>query len=282
MAPPKFGDLNKQVTDLFNKGYYFNTFKLDVKTRTANGVNFNVVGEHNTETARTVGSLETKYVVPEYGLTFLEKWNTDNLLKCEITADDQLAQGFKITFDGSLIPTTGKKTADLRTSYVHDKAHVETNIGFDAAGPILNGAIVLGHQGWLAGYQYVYSTAKGALTKNNFGVGYKAKDFTLFANLNDGNEVGGSVYQRLNNRLETGVQLAWSAGTNQTRFALASKYQLDSQTAIGVKVNNICQVGVSFQQLLRPGAKLTLSALFEARNLNAGGHKVGLGLELEG
>ncbi len=85
----------------------FNAFKLDVKTRTANGVNFNVVGEHNTETARTTGSLETKYVVPEYGLTFLEKWNTDNLLKCEITADDQLAKGFKVVFDASLIPNTG-------------------------------------------------------------------------------------------------------------------------------------------------------------------------------
>jgi len=70
---------------------------------------------------------------------------------------------------------------------------------------------------------------------------------------NDGNEVGGSVYQRLNNQLETGVQLAWTSGSNQTRFALASKYQLDSQTAIGVKVNNICQLGLSFQQLLRPG-----------------------------
>jgi len=85
----------------------FNVFKLDVKTHTANGVNFNVVGEHNTETTRTLGSLETKYVVREYGLTFLEKWNTDNLLKCEITADDQLAQGFKIIFDGSLVPHTG-------------------------------------------------------------------------------------------------------------------------------------------------------------------------------
>ncbi|CAF1148605.1 unnamed protein product [Rotaria sordida] len=281
MAPPKYGDLNKQVSDLFNKGFFFNLFKLDVKTRTSNGINFNVIGEQNTETARTFGSLETKYVVPKYGLTFLEKWNTDNLLKCEITADDQLAQGFKVVFDASLVPHTGKKTAELRTTYIHDKAQIETNIGSDAAGPILNGAIVLGYQGWSAGYQYVYSTAKAGLTKSNFAVGYKAKDFTLFANLNDGNEVGSSVYHRINDRLETGVQLAWTTGTNQTRFALASKYQLDSQTAIGAKVNNMCQVGLSFQQILRPGFKLTLSALFEARNLNAGGHKVGLGLELE-
>jgi hypothetical protein len=116
MAPPKFSDLNKQVSDIFNKGYFFNVFKLDVKTRTANGVNFNVVGEHNTETTRTLGSLETKYVVREYGLTFLEKWNTDNLLKFEITADDQLAQGFKIIFDGSLVPHTGKKNSG--SSYI--------------------------------------------------------------------------------------------------------------------------------------------------------------------
>ena len=123
MAPPKYADLTKQVADLFNKGYckfdeffcladrclfsVFNQFKLDIKTRTANKINFNVVGEHNTETARTLGSLESKHVVPEYGLTFLEKWNTDNLVKVEVTVDDQLAQGFKLVFDGSLVPNTG-------------------------------------------------------------------------------------------------------------------------------------------------------------------------------
>lgn len=281
MAPPKYADLSKQSSDLFSKGYFFNIFKLDFKSRTANGINFNVVGEHNTEANRTVGSFEAKYVVPKYGVTFLEKWTTDNLIKCEITADDQLAQGFKVVFDASLLLNTGKKTADLRTTYVHDRAQIETNVAFDAAGPIINGSAVVGYQGWLAGYQYVYSTVRAALTKNNFAVGYKAKDFTIFANLNDGTEVGGTVYQRLNNRLETGVQLAWTTGSNQTRFALASKYQLDPQTAIGVKVNNLCQVCVSLQQYFRPGAKLTLSGLFEARNLNAGNHKVGLGLEIE-
>lgn len=76
-----------------------------------------------------------------------------------------------------------KKTADLRTTYVHDKAQIETNIGFDAAKPTLNGSVVFGHQGWLLGYQYVYSTEKAALTRNNFSLGYKAKDLTLVGNL---------------------------------------------------------------------------------------------------
>ncbi|CAF1484981.1 unnamed protein product, partial [Didymodactylos carnosus] len=174
-----------------------------------------------------------------------------------------------------------KKTAALRSAFQADKAHVETNVDFDTDGPILNGSFVLGHMGWLAGYQYVYNTARAALTKNNFAVGYKADDFTLYANMNDGNEVGGSVYQRINDRLETGLQLAWTSTSNQPRFALASKYQLDTQTVVAAKINNICQVGLSFQQILRPGVKLTLSALFEAKNLNAGGHKVGLGLDID-
>jgi voltage-dependent anion channel protein 2 len=76
-----------------------------------------------------------------------------------------------------------KKTAELRTAYTHDKAHIETNVAFDNAGPILNGTLVLGHQGWLAGYQYVFNTARSLLTKNNFAVGFRAKDFTLYANM---------------------------------------------------------------------------------------------------
>lgn len=36
------------------------------------------------------GSLETKYRWTEYGLTFTEKWNTDNTLGTEITVEDQV------------------------------------------------------------------------------------------------------------------------------------------------------------------------------------------------
>lgn len=42
------------------------------------------------DTAKVAGSLETKYKWVDYGLTFTEKWNTDNVLGTEITIEDQV------------------------------------------------------------------------------------------------------------------------------------------------------------------------------------------------
>lgn len=51
---------------------------------------------------------------------------------------------------------------------------------------------------------------------------------------NDGTEFGGSVYQKVNSQLETAVTLAWTAGSNNTRFGIAAKYQLDSDASLSV------------------------------------------------
>uniref|UniRef100_A0A671MTR0 Non-selective voltage-gated ion channel VDAC3 n=1 Tax=Sinocyclocheilus anshuiensis TaxID=1608454 RepID=A0A671MTR0_9TELE len=98
---------------------------------------------------------------------------------------------------------------------------------------------------------------------------------------NDGTEFGGSIYQKVNGQLETAVNLAWTAGSNNTRFGIAVKYQLDKDSSISAKVNNASLVGVGYTQSLRPGVKLTLSALIDTKNFNAGGHKVGMCFELE-
>jgi len=58
----------------------------------------------------------------------------------------------------------------------------------------------------------------------------------LLQNRNDGTEFGGSIYQKVNNKVETSVNLAWTAGSNNTRFGIAAKYQLDEKTSIGVRM----------------------------------------------
>lgn len=53
------------------------------------------------------GSLSSKYSVKDYGLTFTEKWNTDNTLATDITIADKIAQGLKLTLEGTFAPQTG-------------------------------------------------------------------------------------------------------------------------------------------------------------------------------
>jgi len=81
--------------------------------------------------------------------------------------------------------------------------------------------------GWLFGYALAFDSSKSKLTKNQFGVGYSAKDFVLHTSVVDGNNFGGSVYQRISPRLETGVNLGWTASSNATGFGIGCKYVLD-------------------------------------------------------
>lgn len=281
MAPPQYADLGKTARDLFNKGYNYGTVKLDVKTRTQNEIDFNFTGEHNTDIQKSLGTLEAKYKSPAHGLTFTEKWNTDNILKCEISVEDKILQGLKVTLDSSFAPASGKKSGVLKTTYRHDKFLLNTDVDLDVNGPQIHNALVFGHMGWLLGLQTTFDTTKSQLTRNNFAIGYQANDFTLHTNVNDGTEVGGSIYQRINDQLQMGVSLSWSSVNNSTRFALAAKHQLDKYASIQTKVNNLSQIGVSYNQQLRDGVKLILSALVDGKNINGGGHKLGLGLEID-
>uniref|UniRef100_A0A3B4VD19 Non-selective voltage-gated ion channel VDAC1 n=3 Tax=Seriola TaxID=8160 RepID=A0A3B4VD19_SERDU len=280
-VPPTYVDLGKSARDVFTKGYGFGLIKLDLKTKSENGLEFTSTGSANTETSKVAGSLETKYKWSEHGLTFTEKWNTDNTLGTEITLEDQLAKGLKLTFDSSFSPNTGKKSGKIKTGYKCDHINLGCDVHYDINGTAIHGAAVVGYEGWLAGYQMTFEAGRNRITQSNFAVGYKTDEFQLHTNVNDGTEFGGSIYQKVNDQLETAVNLAWTAGNSNTRFGIAAKYQIDPDASFTAKVNNSSLVGLGYTQTLKPGIKLTLSALLDGKNINAGGHKLGLGLEFQ-
>lgn len=70
---------------------------------------------------------------------------------------------------------------------------------------------------------------------------------------NDGQEFGGSVYQKVNPNLETGVQLAWSSGNNVTSFGLGCVYHIDDDTSLRVSVTNSLFSYFSFAKLNNKG-----------------------------
>ncbi|KAK5641326.1 hypothetical protein RI129_009873 [Pyrocoelia pectoralis] len=281
MSPPTYSDLGKNARDVFGKGYHFGLIKVDCKTKTTSGVEFNTGGISNQESGKVFGSLETKYKVKDYGLTFSEKWNTDNTLATEVSVQDQLLKGLKLSADCTFAPQTGNKTGRVKSAFQNDLTSVNCDVDLDMAGPLIQASAVVGHQGWLAGYQTAFDTQTSKLTKNNFALGFSTGDFILHTNVDDGQEFGGSIFQKLSPQLETGIQLAWSAGSNNTRFGIGAKYDLDADACIRAKVNNASQIGLGYQQRLREGITITLSTLIDGKNFNNGGHKIGLALELE-
>lgn len=181
--PPSYSDLGKNARDIFGKGYHFGLYKLDCKSKTDSGVEFSTSGHNNQDTGKVFGSLETKYKVPEYGLTFSEKWNTDNTLYTDVTHTDKLLQGLKLTFEGSFAPQSGNKNGKLKASYGQDFVKIDSDVNINLAGPVINASGVVGYEGWLAGYQTAFDTQKTKLVINNFAIGYTAKDFAVHTNV---------------------------------------------------------------------------------------------------
>jgi voltage-dependent anion channel protein 2 len=281
MAPTTYGDLGKSAKDVIGKGYHFSLLKLELKTKTASGVEFTSGGSSNTDSGKVDGTLETKYKFSEYGTTFTEKWNTSNQLSTTVDVQDKILKGLKVTFDSTFSPQTGAKSGKVKAEYKHDLVTVNSDVDINLGGPLVNASAVVGHKGWLAGYQVAVDTGKSKLTKNNFCLGYSTGDFVLHTNVNDGQVFGGSVYQKVNPNLETAVNLGWTANKNETSFGIGAKYVLDKNASLRAKVNNSSQIGLGYQQKLRDGVTLTLSTLIDGKNVQQGGHKLGLALELE-
>ena len=140
---------------------------------------FNASGTHNTDIGKVTASLETKYKRSDYGITFSEKWNTENVLMTDITIEDQLAKGLKFTFDTSFEPNSGKKTAKIKSTYRNEYVHSTADVDFDFAGPTVHGTTVVGYKGFMAGYQASYDTGNSKLVANNISLGYKNGDVVI-------------------------------------------------------------------------------------------------------
>ena len=70
---------------------------------------------------------------------------------------------------------------------------------------------------------------------------------------NEGSDFSGSIYQKVNDSLETAINVGWASTTNTTRFALGAKYVLDSDATLNAKVSNTSQFGIGYTQSLRSG-----------------------------
>lgn len=276
MAPPSYSDIGKQARDVFGKGYHFGVVKLEVKSKTSTGVEFTAGG--NSSNGKVAGNLETKYKCSDYGMTFTEKWNTDNTLNATVDVQDKVMPGVKLTLDGNYQPNTGAMAGKLKTEYKHEKLVFSADVNL-AANPVVNASASVGQGPWAVGYQTAFDAGKSALVKNNFALSYATPEMIIHATGTDKKVFGGGVYHKVKPGLETGVTINSAVG-GATTFAVGCKYDLAKDSCVRAKVDNSSMVGLSFQQKLKDGITLTLSTAIDGTKLNQPGHKVGLALEM--
>jgi voltage-dependent anion channel protein 2 len=279
MTPPSYSDLGKSARDLFNKGFNFGFLKIDSTTSAhSEAVEFKSAASHNIDTGKLFGSLDFKYMIPDYGITLTEKWNTDNTLGTEILCEDKLTKGLKMTLDSTFAPHLGKRTGKIKVEHECDQVHLNTDMSLDV-GPIINASAVFGRKGWLVGYQTGYDTQNAKMTSSNIAFGRETSDYAIHTFINDSQEFGGSLYHKVSPKLELAASLGWTAGEEMNRFGLAAKYNVQQDWTLRAKLNNTSQVALSMTHQLNPDLSLTMSTLMNLRQFQEGGHKFGIGFE---
>jgi len=276
-VPPSYSDLGKAAKDLLNKGYNYGSAKLELKTKTENGIAVTAGGSSNLASGKIAGNLETKWACKDSGLNVTKKWNTDNVVSSEVSVEDKLVKGLKLTLDSTLAVPTGSKSGALKAAFKKDYVNIALDANL-AKAPVINGAAVVGYQGVLLGYQMAFDVGSSKLAKSNFALGYSAGNLTLHTAVNNGSEFAGSLHQKHSDSLETAVNVSYASGATPA-FAVAAKKNIDKDLSLQAKVNNAAQLGIAYSQVVKPGLKLTLSSMVDVKNFSAGGHQLGLGLE---
>lgn len=64
----------------------------------------------------------------------------------------------------------------------------------------------------------------------------------VFLYRNDNKLFGGSVFQKLSDQLDLGLQVSWSSENNDSSLAVGTQYQLNKDVKLRAKINNKSQL----------------------------------------
>ncbi|CAI6374035.1 unnamed protein product [Macrosiphum euphorbiae] len=130
------------------------------------------------------------------------------------------------------------------------------------------------------GFNVKYNTNNKSLQSKNLALSYIAKQFVFTTTVNDNKLFGGSVFKKLSDQLDFGLQVSWSSENNDSSLVVGTQYQLNNDVKLRAKINNKSQLCLGTGIKIKDGVTLTLTSLLECRQFNQGGHKFGIGLEI--
>jgi len=279
--PGLYADLNKKSSDLLTKDFP-NTHKLEVKTKTLSGVNFegNITRFND---GSIFGSINPKYKFNAHGLTLGATVDSKKALKVEVTAED-IVPGLKASITGH----ADSESLTIEAEYKHEYLTLAGSVNvLSPKGNKVTAASVIGYDGFALGLQAEYIYDKW---QNINGVAsYTHPDFvgTLFARVNthaSSNILGLTFHQRLNARatLAAEASLDVNKTTESPKITVGGSYDfLESPTTVKGKLDTDGRVSLSYAHRLNRYARLILGSSINTNNFSpSGNHHFGLTLSI--
>lgn len=279
--PGLYSDLGKKSSDLLTKEFP-DKVKLEVKTKTNNGVSFEGNITRNPDHS-VYGLFNPKYKHGAHGLTVGVSVDTKRALKVEATAED-LVPGLKTTLTGH----ADSESLTFDAEYKHEYLTLGGSVNvLSPKGNKVTASSVFGYEGFAVGLQaeYVYDKWQNI----NGVASYTHPDYvgTLFARVNTHaatNVLGLTFHHRFSNRatIATEASLDVNKSSESPKIVVGGSYDLaDSPTTVKGKVDTEGRVSLSYAHRLNKYARLILGSSINTNNFSASGnHTFGLTLAI--
>lgn len=265
VVPPTFADLGKAAKDVFKKGFSVGSTKLDLKTKTGNGIALNPVFEMKDD--GIVSSFETSGKVVD-GVTLKEKWSSDNVVKTNIVVEDIIAKGLKCDLEVVVNPASGKKSAVVKAAYKRDAFNGTMDCNLDLAGPTFLATAVTAYSGFQGGLELAFNTEKSTLTKNTFACGFSNADFAAVAFVRDASVFDTLIHHKVNDKTEIAANISWNIQSNAANFGVGLKHKLDNETSLNAKLDGAGKTTLGITHKVKPYLSVTMSSNFDVKSMS--------------
>jgi len=276
MAPVLFKDVGKKAKDLLKKDFV-NDHEFEVEQATTSGLKFKSNGRRNGTGYDT--DFEIEYKDQPAGLTVKEKLSSANDMTLEVSLENKLLDGLKVSVESVTnagAPKSVKAGLEFQTKSTY------SNLNIDLQKLTIDTASVFSYENFLVGFKTDIDTNKRIIKGADCAAQYGAKDFTVSAGLNSTmDQVSATYIHKLSgDKTQVAGTYAFNTQKGTSTFAVGCEYKPDTVSVVKGKIENSGDLSLLYSQKMNQNLTLNLGTSIKTSQLGtAGSQTIGIALK---
>jgi hypothetical protein len=275
MAPVLFKDVGKKANDLLKKEFISDN-EFEIEQNTTNGLKFKANGKREGTGFNT--DFEVEYKDKAAGLSVKEKLNAKNDLTLEVSLENKVANGLKVSVEST---TTSGAPKALKAAFEYSNNSATSNVNIDLQKFNVDASATFAYDAFLIGAKTEFDTSKGSVNGADAVIQYTNKDFVVTAGLNSKvDEINATYIHNLPNNTTVAGTYIFNTTKGTNTFTVGGSYKTDASSSIKAKVDNNGLLSLLYSQSLNNNLTLNLGTTVKTNQLGtAGSQNIGVALK---